>query len=173
MGRAPPASDLFFAGSCCRISLHRSSHSLARALPLCPWPHAANSGASCDGVLRWFEAYAEALTSGRFGVEQLLEDPEPPPPGHEHEAHEHPNSFGISLFPQRAPWRSEAITQVWVWVRVGVSKLQRICGGPSARRLCPPQRAHILRAAAASAASAAIAGCRACACWPALCSSQS
>lgn len=59
-----------------------------------------------DGVLRWFEAYAFALSSGRFGVEVL-------------EA-EYPEGVGISLFPQLPPWRSEAVTE---GVRVRVCPL--------------------------------------------------
>lgn len=50
-----------------------------------------------DGVLRWFEAYADALSSGRFAVEAL--------------EGEYPESVGISLFPRLPPWRSEAVTE--------------------------------------------------------------
>ena len=54
--------------------------------------------ASHARVLRWFEAYAAALTSGRFGVEPL--------------DGEYPESLGICLFPQLPPWRAEAVTEV-------------------------------------------------------------
>ncbi|PSC76399.1 F-box SKIP16 isoform A [Micractinium conductrix] len=70
-------------------------------------PDDAPDAAQCDdGALRWFEAYAAALCSGRFPVEPLEE--------------EYPTSVGISLFPQLPPWRSEAVTQ---GVRVRASPL--------------------------------------------------
>jgi hypothetical protein len=61
-------------------------------------PPACRPAGSQDGVLRWFEAYAAALTSGRFGVEPL--------------DGEYPESLGICLFPQLPPWRAEAVTEV-------------------------------------------------------------
>lgn len=48
-------------------------------------------------MLRWFEAFAAALASGRFAVEPL-------------EA-EHPQSLGLCLFPQTPPLRAEAVTE--------------------------------------------------------------
>lgn len=57
----------------------------------------AGDGA-CDGVLRWFEAYAEALSAGRFAVEAL--------------ELEYAESRSISLFPQLQPWCSQAVTEV-------------------------------------------------------------
>lgn len=56
----------------------------------------AGDGA-CDGVLRWFEAYAEALSAGRFAVEAL--------------ELEYAESRSISLFPQLQPWCSQAVTE--------------------------------------------------------------
>ncbi|KAL4458786.1 hypothetical protein ABPG75_013651 [Micractinium tetrahymenae] len=50
-----------------------------------------------DGALRWFEAYAAALSSGAFAVEALDA--------------ENPATIGICLFPQLPPGRSEAVTE--------------------------------------------------------------
>lgn len=50
-----------------------------------------------DGVLRWFEHYAEALSSGRFAVEALYD--------------EVPNSRGICLFPRAPPLGAAAVTR--------------------------------------------------------------
>lgn len=81
---------------------------------------------SRDGVLRWFEAYAAALSSGRFAVEQLQE--------------EYPKSLGISLFPQLPPWRAEAVTEVG-W-GVGAVDVLRLAGA-AAGRPRGAQRAHL------------------------------
>lgn len=60
-------------------------------------PADAAGGAPLDGSLRWFEAYAAALSSGAFAVETLDS--------------EYPASIGICLFPQLPPGRSEAVTE--------------------------------------------------------------
>ena len=52
---------------------------------------------SLDGMLCWFEAYAAALTSGEFAVEELYG--------------EVPGSGGICLFPAKGPGLGERVTQ--------------------------------------------------------------
>jgi hypothetical protein len=120
----------------CSLGLWLTPHDL----PCCmPRPAGAR-----DGVLRWFEAFAEALSAGRFAVEALEGD--------------YPESVGISLFPQLPPWRSEAVTEVrrahlslvarrlhgccYTWVRRLESALacrppRRACGCGPAPCLCP------------------------------------
>ena len=52
---------------------------------------------AADGVLRWFEAYAEALAGGTFGAELVHA--------------ERADSLGITLYPKRPPGEGEAVTR--------------------------------------------------------------
>lgn len=101
---------------------------------------APRSAGAQDGVLRWFEAFAEALSAGRFAVEALEAD--------------YPESVGISLFPQLPPWRSEAVTEARLagmsaaWVPAGHARLACFAaalvghrGSPA--RLLPPQGVRV------------------------------
>ena len=44
-----------------------------------------------DALLRWFEAFAEALQQQRFGVSSIISS--------------HPHLKGINLFPSKEPWQ--------------------------------------------------------------------
>ena len=55
------------------------------------------TGETEEGLLRWFETYAQLLSNGTFGIKPIIE--------------EHSGTLGISLFPQRPPAMQSATTR--------------------------------------------------------------